>query len=421
MSPTSPQSVLVRMYNVGFGDSFLLLLPTPDGVRRKVLIDCGYHMASTPSPKMKEVVERIISDCTDSDGVARLDVVIATHRHMDHVYGFSNKSWSEVEVKEVWMPWTEDPTNPDARAIREKQSKAAVKAKKKAEEQKKLSLTDAEREKIEHAMVIASNSLVNREAMLTLHEGFSKKMGFANRRYLPSKEGGETLQTDVLPGVKIHVMGPSHDPNVIGTMEDASEEYELTAESEEATGELRPPFRWAGTLTLQEFNTEYAHLEINQGVTEAIDRAGDSDAFAAAAAVDDAVNGTSLMIMFEVGGHYLLFPGDAQWGTWQQALNSNWRGLLERTTFYKVGHHGSHNATPVTFVEKVLGDNFWAMACTGPTTKWTKIIPRTKLLEKLREKSKTVVRSDIQDVTDPTTANFKREQNNAYTEIELNI
>jgi hypothetical protein len=28
--------------------------------------------------------------------------------------------------------------------------------------------------------------------------------------------------------------------------------------------------------------------------------------------------------------------------------------LLSKTTFYKVGHHGSHNATPVSFVENCL-------------------------------------------------------------------
>ena len=35
----------------------------------------------------------------------------------------------------------------------------------------------------------------------------------------------------------------------------------------------------------------------------------------AAAALDNALNNTSLMLMFEVGDQYLLFPGDSQWGT----------------------------------------------------------------------------------------------------------
>lgn len=38
----SSEQVVVRMYNVGFGDCFLLTLPTAPGPRR-MLIDCGTH------------------------------------------------------------------------------------------------------------------------------------------------------------------------------------------------------------------------------------------------------------------------------------------------------------------------------------------------------------------------------------------
>jgi hypothetical protein len=56
----------------------------------------------------------------------------------------------------------------------------------------------------------------------------------------------------------------------------------------------------------------------------------------------------------------LLFPGDAQIGNWLSWKDLSWRvsggsgaqevvrtpDLLKRTVFYKVGHHGSYNATP---------------------------------------------------------------------------
>ena len=54
----------------------------------------------------------------------------------------------------------------------------------------------------------------------------------------------------------------------------------------------------------------------------------------------------------------LLFPGDAQVGNWTSWSGREWRvkdgadtrtvttaDLLARTVLYKVGHHGSHNAT----------------------------------------------------------------------------
>ena len=74
--------------------------------------------------------------------------------------------------------------------------------------------------------------------------------------------------------------------------------------------------------------------------------------FRKAASADNAINNTSLILMIRVGAAHLLFPGDAQWGPWQLLLdNAEASGMLAKTTFYKVGHHGSHNATPKRFVE----------------------------------------------------------------------
>jgi beta-lactamase superfamily II metal-dependent hydrolase len=410
------------MYNVGFGDSFLLLFPAPDGRRHKVLIDCGVHRsASVNPPPIKDVIAQIIKDVTDKDGVPRIDVVIATHRHQDHVLGFENADWDSVVVQEVWMPWTEHPKDKQAKKIREAQSKSASRAFAMAQRMIRLSLTPAEREKIERAMVIASNNLTNKKAMKTLHSGFSDTVPFALRRYLPENESGQTLEPSVLPGVKVHVMGPSRDPDVIAVMENDSEMYHLLATFADSS-DVWPPFRSERTLTPAQFATSYKHLALSKSTITAATHLGDVDQFAAAAQLEGAVNGTSLMLMFEVGEGFLLFPGDAQWGTWEQALsNDQWRELLERTNFYKIGHHGSHNATPITFVEKVLGKNFWAMASTGPTKKWTKIIPRKKLLEKLRAKSDKVIRSDRKDVPDPELSNFKRVAKNTYVEVELKV
>ena len=60
----------------------------------------------------------------------------------------------------------------------------------------------------EVARGIVANALVlnNADAMKTLHSGFA---GRPERRFLPVKEAGSRLlQTPVLPGVRIHVLGP---------------------------------------------------------------------------------------------------------------------------------------------------------------------------------------------------------------------
>jgi beta-lactamase superfamily II metal-dependent hydrolase len=422
----SADKIIVRMYNIGFGDCFLLLFPAPDNKPPcKVLIDCGVHMASK-NPKaltMKDVVKQIVTDVTDPDGKPRIDIVIATHRHRDHVYGFQQKDWANVIVKEVWMPWTEHPTDPEAKQIRESQSKAAAKVKK-ALQKKKLhpSLTDAEREKLERATFLADNNLVNEAAMATLHTGFAHEDAFAVRRYLPLTDDGETFDSPALPGVKIHAMGPSHDPNVIADMEKDDEFYHLLGGGRAASESTLQPFRQDWVVRRSEYNSNqaYKNLKLSDRDIKAIGSFGGADEFAAAAKVESAVNGTSLMLMFEIGSGYLLFPGDAQWGTWDAAMkNPKWASLLGKTTFYKIGHHGSHNATPRKFVEGILKPGFWAMACTGPTAAWTEIIPRQSVLDALRTKSDKVVRSDKVDVADPTVSDFERDQDNDFTELEL--
>jgi hypothetical protein len=92
------------------------------------------------------------------------------------------------------------------------------------------------------------------------------------------------------------------------------------------------------------------------------------------------------------------FPGDAEWGTWRRALdNPDFRQILAGTDFYKIGHHGSHNATPVEFVEQVLGSRFHAMASVTHVAQWPKI-PKRELVERLAQKSGgKVARSDQPD------------------------
>src|SRR2546425_12613642 len=62
--------ITVRMYNVGFGDAFLLMIPTKDRPR-KILIDCGVHMSgSNPDLPLSKLVKQIVEDVTE-DGTPR--------------------------------------------------------------------------------------------------------------------------------------------------------------------------------------------------------------------------------------------------------------------------------------------------------------------------------------------------------------
>jgi hypothetical protein len=80
--------------------------------------------------------------------------------------------------------------------------------------------------------------------------------------------------------------------------------------------------------------------------------------------MDDALNNTSVILLFEANGQALLFPGDAQIENWAYTLKDPaLMKRLARVTLYKVGHHGSRNATP-----KSLWNNFLNRgAATKPT------------------------------------------------------
>jgi beta-lactamase superfamily II metal-dependent hydrolase len=369
------EPITIRMYNVGFGDCFLLRFPTPDG-QRSLLLDCGQHTSSKGAFDLDDVVAALLEDISDDSGNKHVDVVAISHRHQDHVRGFEDERWNDVHVDEVWMPWTENPDDPIARSLLERQSGGA------------LALRDLAPATSE-AHQVAMNSLTNEAAMTTLHTGFT---GNARRRYFPEAADQEAadppvfpmVQTPSIPGVSFRVLGPSRDEAIIRRMDPPElERYVARPRDQVATGGAPLPFeRWRIDQRTFQDTQEYEHLD-TRGLGDVV-AVGREDPYLLAVALEQAVNNTSLMMMIQLGAAWLLFPGDSQWGTWDRVLQSEeGRDLLRRTTFYKVGHHGSHNATPRTFVETLL-TNADAMVSVAPTgiPSW-KDIPKAELLEAL--------------------------------------
>jgi beta-lactamase superfamily II metal-dependent hydrolase len=410
--PLSTREVAVRMYNVGFGDAFLALIP--DGKRhRKIVFDCG-TIEAAPGHTLGSIVSRIIEDTTDEDGVARIDVVVCTHRHKDHVAGFADPAWSTIEVREVWMPWTEHPTDAQARKIRNIQSRLALTLDL-ALKARALALDENGRRDLARYQDLVSNALMlsNDRAMTTLHSGFA---GAPLRRFLPGKlSGARSFTTDALPGVKIHVMGPSRDPGIIRDMEPEQGKNWLRLRASAGTGGDRPPAPFSADFISEvEPSADWTFTDDDR---RALEGTGSTSELAVAVALDKAVNGTSLMLMLEVAGTFLLFPGDAQWGTWQAAMaDPQWKEMLERTAFYKIGHHGSHNATPRDFVERTLAEGVWAMASTKERDQWPDI-PKDELLRALLKKKGRLARSD----KDGDASKGFRVEHNAVVEARIRL
>jgi hypothetical protein len=119
--------------------------------------------------------------------------------------------------------------------------------------------------------------------------------------------------------------------------------------------------------------------------------------------LDNHTNNTCLVIAFELlpSGRVLLFAADAQVGNWLSWQKVRWRvpgtrsvtgpDLLRRAVFYKVGHHGSHNATLRTFgLEQMTSSELVAFLPVfeeqAQANRWTKM-PFNALVQRLRERT----------------------------------
>jgi beta-lactamase superfamily II metal-dependent hydrolase len=392
------KSVNIRMYNVGFGDCFLITLPG----KRTILVDAGFHAGGVGEFGGNDLAEQIIADVEAISGSKRIDVVIGTHRHRDHVYAFSSDRWEDVEVGEVWLPWVEDPSNKKATSLWKKQSKFAANL---FAAMPGFALTPADEDSVKFMLWNAGVEIPgfdaggwsNKSALDRLCNGF-KSRDRAKARFLPEKEAyPESFETGVLPRVRIHVLGPARDPELIEELdpEDDGETYKAIALRAAAASEIAdstvPPFGdgWSVGDDESGFTLEPDTVEAIRTVTREV------DAVFAAEKVDGMINSTSLVLILELGKLRLLLPGDAEWGTWKRILNDEEAvALLKATSFFKVGHHGSHNATSKTLVD-ILPSKISAMISTqqGDGT-FRNNIPLRDLLDAMTADKINYVRSD---------------------------
>jgi hypothetical protein len=401
----------IRMYNVGFGDCFLVSLSDASRKRPyRMLFDCGRLAGSRQTDAaagektFEAVIDELINDVRDpADNVSKIDVIVATHRHRDHIHGFSfQDKWKQVEVTEVWLPWVEDPQNPFARSLVAKQELLANRTfhaltALRAAGGPSNSQADA-------AIDIAYNSTSNAKAMSTLQSGKGFKNANPRVRYLP-RAGHEPEQlrneelAHVLPkGVVVHVLGPSRDPATIKLLDPPSgAAYEPLAPAMRSLDDTTPDTAEVGAPP-RPFDAAwvvdpavYGFAEGENASIEKLMTIATLEPLELVYRLDNAINGTSLVLLVEVGDKKLFFPGDAQWGTWKMMQDNpvTW-DLLTGTTVYKVGHHGSHNATPRKFVDDCLSPdtNGVALISVAPTSYgggW-KNIPLSTLVDALKEK-----------------------------------
>ncbi len=382
-----PVKVSLRTYQVGFGDCFLLSVLYSDSKERHILIDFGSTgLPSFLKPADKKGWMRKVADDIKARCNGKLDIVIATHRHKDHISGFATDTSDETgqviadcKPSLVIQPWTENPKLPlDAKAGNDLMSSDDVK-----KMSGKSFTASLENMHAVSASIVkeVKNLANNRKFSKTINTFLQKQIEFIADDNIKNLSAVKNLATmgektiyinygydlnsilkSILPAVKIKVLGPptieQHNEVKNETSVDKEEFWMLQAMTKNFWGMQSATSKLTGELidgktalfpNAQAYKTSVPSHD--RWFVRQIRKIRAEQLLGIASSMDDAMNNTSLILLFRIGNKTLLFPGDAQIENWEYALkfakdkdaNLN---LLKHTDLYKVGHHGSRNATP---------------------------------------------------------------------------
>jgi beta-lactamase superfamily II metal-dependent hydrolase len=408
-------NIRVRMYRVGFGDFFLLTVPGKTGPAH-ILIDCGVHAADIHS----------INDCVQDmkkETNNQLALVILTHFHADHMSGFASNydDFADFEVGAVWITNRLDPGNKGASKFMAQITSVANQLQLHLGARSDPAGVQAQR-KVENALGVtlgASGSGSNAKALKLLQSGFKSKPP------VYYYQGGDTptLPAELEGMITAEILGPSpKDSDGEYAASDNKTEQYLAAVGDDGVPDVKRvmPFEktWPASAadypgkTFDEFDSGLGKRKGDgSSQMETMLSTMQPDVLAAAAdKLDGTLNNQSLVVLFTCAGKKLLFVGDAQWGNWaywlygkavkgaDPGISSRARDILSSIDFYKVGHHGSTNATPIPVVG-ALNQDCASMCSTatgayGSPAKKTEV-PRTALMDALETRTgKRLVRSD---------------------------
>jgi hypothetical protein len=301
--------------------------------------------------------------------------LIATHEHWDHLSGFvqAKPSFDKLtKVGQVWLAWTENPDDQLTQKLKKEKGQALAALRMGLSQMQLAGDSDGV---AELGGILEFFGAAKGPTTADALDNVRAKAKLSKPRYC--------LPTDppVVPAginARFYVLGPPYDEKMLRKINPSAtnkETYGL------ALGNFQMFMDGAGTAMAavddgrpfdQQYEIPFAYAQSapefdffrknywqpGNAAPDAwrrIDADWLSGASDLALQLDSLTNNTSLVIAIELpGGDVLLFAADAQVGNWLSWQDRSWTvdgktvtgpDLLNRAIFYKVGHHGSHNAT----------------------------------------------------------------------------
>ena len=439
--PKTARGLKIRMYRVGFGDFFLVTVPQPSGPQY-ILIDCGVFKGTSGTGDIGSIVEAVEDMYQTTKG--HLALVIMTHRHADHIAGFSKaERFNDFTAGMVWMPYWEQfsdqkdsPHNLQS-DIHELAMNLAMQFRGSQDPEAQEALAQlGNATGIEDFNAAAKNGKKrggNAKAldMLKNHLGANGK----KVRYYSAGDKPE-LPDELKHGLKATILGPPpKKAKAFMALTDfkkgVGQYLDSIIDTDDGPKAIQPfPQEWTANVA-----QEYPKKDLRgpdpknlpdidyEQFKKDVDGSQPDMLAAAAGKIETFLNNQSLVVLFEFGGKKLLFAGDAQAGNWEYwlfklgepmkdptkagDLVERSKELLQTIDFYKVGHHGSTNSTPIQAVEAAIArpksnKGFVSMCSTedrvyGNRDKGTEV-PRIPLMDVLSSGS-CLIRSDSFPIT----------------------
>ena len=385
----------IKMYRVKeLGDCFLLRFSDGTDVSN-ILVDCGsFRNGKDSKARMKEIV----NDIKNQLGTDQLDVVIGTHQHNDHLSGYIHEkdAFKKMPIGQVWLSWLDDPDDQMALKIGKDYNNF---------------LTNLRNISLKLKANVGYTALEVKDSVDRIL-GFYGLSKSANGRFPPDlpAEAVKILRTlgnkkpkylkpgqaFNLPGlshgaVKVYVLGPPRNETALKDIKPTdSETYDpelalantqavrfihalnnLGSKKADWDDEADYPF-YEGESKSKNFKYVMDAYKRRNEKWRQIDDDWLKQAERLALWMDSYTNNSSLVLAFELvkANKVLLFAADAQtgnWNSWKEVkwknapAGFNWINLMEKIVFYKVGHHGSHNATLVEGLKAMTHKELVAM------------------------------------------------------------